>query len=156
MKNLVLICKEPWNSTKSTQFIFVAATIPNPLLKKLDSMFPNFKHIQMPKVHQGVENVKHRFLTVNLDKQGSSNVIQKFVVICLKVPLFVVIDQKVLKVLEQLLKLLIQDSHENIKTMVFCNNLASCRSTGHFLESVGQKSSNFHGGIPPQVSFLRF
>lgn len=48
--------------------------------------------------------------------------------------------------------------NKNIKakkrTIVFCNTLASCRSTDHFLTESGVKTSNYHGGVPPMVKSL--
>jgi superfamily II DNA/RNA helicase len=38
------------------------------------------------------------------------------------------------------------------RTLIFCNNVASCRSTEHFLREQGFQTGSFHGDILPKVT----
>lgn len=56
----------------------------------------------------------------------------------------------------------VDDSENDAKTtsvLVFCNSIASCRSTEHALREAGIDSLGLHGGIPPRmrdVNYKRF
>jgi len=53
----------------------------------------------------------------------------------------------------------VRERNDRTSVLVFCNSIASCRSTEHALRESGVQSLGLHGGIPPRlrdVNYRRF
>jgi len=107
-----------------TQFIMACATLPEHTKTLLMKRFQNgqITFILSKKLHQCLGRIKQTF--IHLNGRGGDK------------------HDALLNVLK---------TYKDRRWIVFCNTIASCRSTDHFLTEQGFSCSCYHGGIPPKM-----
>lgn len=104
------------------QIVLVAATVKSPLDQVLMKRFGNLRLVSDNNVHQTPSLIHEEFVRVTPETKHSA--------------------------LRDALNL---REFKKEKTIVFCQNSASCRSTDHMLRENGFQSLCLHGGMPPAL-----
>lgn len=104
------------------QIILAAATIKPPLDQVLMKRFGDLRLVSDDKIHRTPATIQEEFVRVTPESKHSA--------------------------LRDALHL---REFKKEKTIVFCQNSASCRSTDHMLRENGFQSLCLHGGMPPQL-----
>lgn len=105
------------------QIVLVAATVKSPLDQVLMKRFGNLRLVSDSNVHQTPALIHEEFVRVTPETKHSA--------------------------LRDALNL--REFKTKEKTIVFCQNSASCRSTDHILRENGFHSLCLHGGMPPAL-----
>lgn len=96
--------------------------------------------VEGPQLHRQSERVDVNFVRVRSDKH--------------RTPLGECVNAIHLTHAAKLLELIDQDTQQGRTTIVFCNTLASARSTAWVIENHGVPVSNLHSGVPPLVRHI--
>lgn len=102
------------------QMILVAATIKSPLDQVIKKRFGDLRMVSDDQTHRTPSTIQEEFIRVTPENRHT--------------------------VLREALRARRQ---KKMKTVVFCRNVASCRSTDHMLREHGFESSCLHGEMPP-------
>lgn len=107
------------------QVVLVAATVKAPLDQVLLKRFGNLRLVRDTNVHQTPALLHEEFVRVTPESKHAA--------------------------LRDAISLRAFKRESNAKTIVFCQNSASCRSTDHMLRESGVASLCLHGGMPPAL-----
>ncbi|KAF2071376.1 hypothetical protein CYY_007316 [Polysphondylium violaceum] len=98
--------------------IVCSATLTDQLVNSINGLFPNITKLSTKAIHKSVNSLEQRFIKVTGGGDKHDSLRKA-------------INYK-----------------PNAKTLIFCNNPASCRSTQYFLEENGFKATSMHAELP--------
>lgn len=122
---------------EQTQFVFVTATLPDSIVKKIETEFPGVGQVRGPGLHRLAPSLKENLVDVSVPAESNRNEDLCF-------------DIKA----KQLLKALRQNRCR--RTLVFCNTVESCRSVENLLNRKDRRGRVFevlayHNAMTPEA-----
>jgi ATP-dependent RNA helicase DDX18/HAS1 len=114
-------------SLDKTQFVFVTATLPDSVVKKVEKEFPGVVQVRGPGLHRVAPTVKERLVDVSVPPQSNRDPSECF-------------DIKA----KELLKALRQNRCR--RTLIFCNTVESCRRVENLLSRSDRRGRVFEVG----------
>lgn len=120
-----------------TQFVFVTATLPDSIVKTIETEFSGVEKIKGPGLHRVAPSLKENLVDVSVPSEHNRNEEKCF-------------DVKA----KQLLKALRQNRCR--RTLVFCNTVESCRTVENLLNRKDRKGRvlevlSYHNAMTPQA-----